>query len=228
MRDPSGPGDRPVSGSSGRGALLLLFLLPVLAGAGSVGVLPYLDGPPPGHTGGFGEPDCTACHFDAPLNPEDGALRLDGSPKRYEPGKAYALRVILEAPGAGRGGFQLSVRFESGPRRGEAAGDLSPVDGTVQVVRGEPGEGKGDPAVLYAEHTRAGTGDSVRASPGVFAWSVRWTAPSSAEGDVPVVFHAAANGANDDASEFGDRIFTLEARVPPARAPDPVAGDSQG
>ncbi|MCE2514350.1 MAG: hypothetical protein J4F37_04945 [Acidobacteria bacterium] len=33
---------------------------------------------------------------------------------------------------------------------------------------------------------------------------------------VPVVFHAAANAANDDASEFGDFIYTASATTRPA------------
>ncbi|MFW6192946.1 MAG: choice-of-anchor V domain-containing protein [Gemmatimonadota bacterium] len=179
----------------------------------------YLTGPPPGHTGGFGEPDCTACHFDAPVNPEGGELRVEGLPDRYAPGASYRLRVTLEVRGLGRAGFQLAARFGEGNRRGASAGTLTAKDSTVQVVRAEGDGGNGAeevgdaPDVHYAQHTRAGTGQTARTSPARYAWTVRWKAPEEPEG--PVLFHAAANAANDDASEFGDRIFTLETAVDP-------------
>jgi hypothetical protein len=179
----------------------------------------YLTGPPPGHTGGFGEPDCTACHFDAPVNPEGGELRVDGLPDRYAPGAAYRLHVTLEVRGLRRAGFQLAARFGEGNRLGASAGTLTSKDSTVQIVPAEGDGGNGAeemddaPDVHYAQHTRVGTGLPARASPARYAWTVRWTAPEEPEG--PVLFHAAANAANDDASEFGDRIFTLETVVRP-------------
>lgn len=177
-----------------------------------IGARAYLTGPPPGHTGGFGEPDCTDCHFDAPVNPEGGELRVDGLPDHYAPGETYDLRVVLEADDLERGGFQLSARFGEGDRPGRMAGDLMALETTVQVVAGEL-EGPGDPDVRYAEHTEAGTGEAARQSADRYSWTVRWTVPEVPDG--PVLFHAAANAANDDASEFGDRIFTLEIRVDP-------------
>lgn len=238
MRSTDGHGGRSRGGSYAPTAgVLLSVLLPVLplvllglttatsasgwpeADAGAVrevdrvGARAYLTGPPPGHTGGFGEPDCTACHFDAPVNPEGGELRVDGLPDRYAPGASYRLRVTLEAPELGRAGFQLSARFGKGDRRGASAGTLMARDSTVQVISAEESDGDGEPDLHYAQHTEAGTGPPARGSARRYEWIVRWRAPEAPDG--PVLFHAAANAANDDASEFGDRVFTLEVRVGP-------------
>ena len=44
-----------------------------------------------------------------------------------------------------------------------------------------------------------------------------WTAPA---GDAPVIFHAAGNASNGDASPLGDFIYTATASS--GAAPDPV------
>jgi len=49
------------------------------------------EGPPPGHTGGLGEPTCRACHFDAPEELEVGELVLKGLRAAYAPGTEYPL-----------------------------------------------------------------------------------------------------------------------------------------
>ena len=73
--------------------------------------------------------------------------------------------------------------------------------------------------MTYAQHTEAGT---VLTRPGTASWTVEWRAPATTApggGATAVVFHAAANAANDDASEFGDFIYTASATTRPA-APD--------
>ncbi len=70
--------------------------------------------------------------------------------------------------------------------------------------------------VTYAQHTEAG---SAPTAPGTVSWTVEWRSPAAgthAARAVPVVFHAAANAANDDASEFGDFIYTASATTRPA------------
>jgi hypothetical protein len=85
---------------------------------------------------------------------------------------------------------------------------LSPADDRVQIVR-DPAH----PSIDYAQHTTAGTR---AARDGELAWTVRWIAPERA-GD-EVVFHAAANAANDDSSPLGDFIYLGEARSRPGTA----------
>lgn len=158
------------------------------------------EGPAPGYTGGFGEPTCTTCHFDAPAEPDEGGLTVAGVPACYRPGARYALTVELRDPRLERAGFQLAARFADGGQAGRLAADGA----RAEVVE------HGEPPVLYARQTLAGARleDSGRA-----AWTLHWTAPAEARGAVD--FHAAGNAANDDDSELGDIVHTRAARSAP-------------
>lgn len=178
--------------------------LPWLVAAGAfalvaTGLAAYSSGPPPAHTGGFDEPDCTACHMDYELNEAGATLRLDSLPERFEPGHTYPLKLVVRHAELKRGGFQLSARHEDGSN----AGAFVIADTLLLRVRSANG-------VDYLSHTMAGadqvTGDSV-------VWRFAWTAPAGAHHRV--VFHAAVNVANRDASEFGDRIFTASFHAEP-------------
>lgn len=160
------------------------------------------DGPPPAHTGGFGEPTCRHCHSDADLNEPGGTLALEGVPARYEPGRDYELVVTLRRAGMLRAGFQLAARFADGTAAGTQAGDLVPVDGRTAVVADSVTH------VRYIEHRLAGT----VVDSGMGRWVFRWTAPRDARG--AVVFHAAGNAANDDDSPLGDFIYTTSVHAP--------------
>jgi hypothetical protein len=151
----------------------------------------YMKGPPIAHTGGFGEPTCHQCHFDSELTSANDALRIDGVPAVYEEGRTYRLRVSLADSAMKRAGFQLSARFEDGKQ----AGMLSPCDTLLLQVLVSPAT-----QVAYLEHRAAGTTARNSAS-----WDFDWTAPTHKG---TVVFHVAANAANDDASEFGDHIYS--------------------
>ncbi|MGD2114050.1 MAG: hypothetical protein PVG07_03295 [Acidobacteriota bacterium] len=165
----------------------------------------YSDGPPPGHTGGFGEPTCAACHLGTG-EPAGGRLRIEGLPAGYRPGGRYRLKVILEDPGLERAGFQLSVRTVTGAQ----AGSLEATGERTEVVTGEDG------TIAYARQTSSGVEPvaSHRAE-----WSLIWTAPevpaaSGGPGPPPEIrFHAAANAANYDDSELGDTPYALEATL---------------
>jgi hypothetical protein len=176
------------------------LLAAVAAGAAFNALAPaaaaYRMGPPAAHTGGFGEPTCAACHAGSDGAPggHSAFLSID-APARYEPGETYDIRIRLVDPDLAAAGFQLAVRFAEGEAAGAQAGALTGADSTVTVVAGA--------AVEYASHTLEGARPR---EPGRAAWVVRWTAP---EGGA-VVFHAAGNAANDDDSEFGDRIHTAE------------------
>lgn len=208
-------GSRVPAAALAKVGLLAALVLPRPASGSS-------DGPLPGFTGGFGEPTCHACHFDAPEDPGAGELVLAGVPGAYAPGAEYALTVTLRDPRLERAGFQLTARFageEGGPAAGRQAGRLlapEPLTGSsvdsgagprVEVVEHR------DPPVLYARQTREGS-SPVAAHEAV--WTVRWIAPDEPAG--PVAFHAAANAANHDDSEFGDVIHLASARSRPATA----------
>jgi hypothetical protein len=165
----------------------------------------YADGPPAGRTGGFGEPSCHECHTSEPLNATGGSLRLDSLPAAgYEPGRLYRLQVQLARAGMASAGFELSVRRDEPGGKDKQAGLLDAADDRSQLAAGAA-------PVQYLEHTRKGTGlvkaDTAR-------WLVLWKAPDQGR---PVVFHIAANAANDDNSALGDFIYTTAVRVGPRR-----------
>jgi len=188
--------------------VLLLGPLLVMAGLVSSRALPergdvlgpgaYAEHPPLQYTGGFGEPTCQACHFGAAVNAGDGTLTVDGLPEAVQAGERYRLTVTLAAA-MERSGFMLAVRHLDGRQ----AGTLAPVD-TARVSVGTPDS----TAVQYAHHTLAGT--TVPGSERT-TWTVQWTAPA-VPGD-SVVVHVAANAANDDASAFGDDVYTAGKRA---------------
>lgn len=183
--------------------LAALLLGPVLLlGIGVWGQVPagsssppsYAEHPPLGHTGGFGEPTCHACHFGGEMNGGEGTLTVEGLSESVRSGQSYVLAVTLTAE-MKRSGFMLSVRHPDGSQ----AGGLFPID-TARVTVGSPDTS----AVQYAHHTLDGT---ILSGPNRATWSVRWAAPD-AGGDT-VLVHVGANAANDDASGFGDDIYTI-------------------
>ncbi len=170
----------------------ILLVIAASAGALAARNLPFhSNGPPAAHSGGFGEPTCHACHFDYPLNEGGATIRLDSLPDSYEPARTYALRLVVRHAQLKRGGFQVTARYEDGA----SAGTFEIPDTAHIRVQ----EAKG---IKYLSHTAAGSrlvdGDTS-------VWQFTWRAPA---GDRRIVFNAAINVANDDASEFGDRIFT--------------------
>jgi hypothetical protein len=68
-------------------------------------------------------------------------------------------------------------------------------------------------AISYAGHTAA----TAEVETGEAQWLVRWRAPAGAAA-APVVFHAAANAADYDDSELGDRIYVASAVSRPTAA----------
>ncbi len=158
------------------------------AAAGWVGR--YVDHPPPAHTGGFGEPTCQRCHFEYPLNEPGGRLTIQGLPDMCRSDSSYTLHLVLQHPEMLRAGFELAMRYADSGRQ---AGQLQPLDDRVErdTLQG----------VWYAFHSPAGTEP---VAPGKAVWRIRWVPPDTT---ARVVLHVVANAANDDASEFGDRIY---------------------
>jgi hypothetical protein len=163
----------------------------------------FPDGPPPAHTGGFGEPTCRACHFDGDLNAEGGSLAISGIPPTYVPGRTYRLTITLQRGEMKVGGFQLAARFAAGASAGQQAGTLRPLDVRVQLKESAA-------HVQYASHTRPGI---QLTAAGRIEWALEWTAPASAAGEV--AFHAAATAGSADESPLGDLIYTTVERSRP-------------
>lgn len=155
----------------------------------------YRDGPPAGFSGGFGEDHCQACHSGDKVNASPGSLKIS-APQRYSPGETYAVTITLTRPGMAIGGFQLTARFVDDSTQ---AGTLQ-ADGQKDRVKVMHDRG-----VQYAYHLRPGT--ELTAAE-VVRWTLRWTAPV---GSRAVLFHAAANAANGDDTQFGDFVYTSRA-----------------
>lgn len=172
-----------------RSLLLALSLMPATAGA-------YGDGPPPAHTGGFGEPDCSACHFAPPAHAGGAGLQIEGVPAHYRMGERYRLDVTLEADGLRQGGFSLSARVEQGAQAGE-------------FMPGEDVRPQSASGVVYVGHATPAKGLPAH-------WTLQWKAPAQCAGAVH--FHAAANAANGDDSALGDAVVRAAAvSRPPAQ-----------
>ncbi|MDZ7689779.1 MAG: choice-of-anchor V domain-containing protein [Balneolaceae bacterium] len=153
-------------------------------------------------TGGFGEDTCHSCHFDYPLNHEEGNLQLEGFPSEYQSGQSYMIRIHIERPELAKAGFQIATRFSDGRQ----AGMFSPQSDRTQFTESAP-EG-----LQYLQHSAKGTeinGENTN------TWQLKWIAPSSSTQDT-VYVNLSANAANGDASEFGDFIFTKELLVNPS------------
>jgi hypothetical protein len=161
-----------------------------------------LDRPPPAHTGGFGEPTCHACHFEADVNTGQGSLTLAGLPLEYVGGTTYTITITLAQQGLAAGGFQLSARFADGTQAGTLA---RPLRDSARVAITTAG------AVQYIHHVYAGTR---RSAPDTIRWRIWWTAPATGG---PIMFHVAANAADDDASPLGDMIHATSLRTVPGK-----------
>ncbi|HEX9692417.1 MAG TPA: choice-of-anchor V domain-containing protein [Gemmatimonadales bacterium] len=172
----------------------------IVALAGVAGRPRSAAGPPPGHTGGFGEPTCQACHAGAPVNADGGSLTILGW-DRATCGERLAVTVRLERPGTRRGGFQLAVRWADGPARGRQAGRiLTPDHERVEIVTDAAG-------IQFAQHSSAATADTAA---GAFQWDLTWDPPRC---PAAIAVHAAANASNDDDSELGDHVYTASLQV---------------
>ena len=164
-----------------------LFLAPVI-------LLATVEGLPLAHTGAFGEQGCDQCHRS---QGGSGQVQVEVGP--YIPGQKQSVLITITDPTAIRWGFQLAARQVSNPQ--VQAGTFSVGDSQFVRVRcasGTPLPCSGS-ELQYVTHTSVGARSGPR-------YSVDWTAPS---GDVgPVIFTAAALGADGDGSPSGDRSFT--------------------
>lgn len=189
-------------------ALVLAAARPVLAASA---------GPQPSTTGvpALGaEPAeglCISCHTSFPLNPDDaGTIVLEGVPARYEAGQVYklTLRISHKDQAVLRWGFQMTaVVMKDGAGAGEfLASDAA----TTQVISAMSGTRS------YIEHNYGGTAIG---QTGGASWSFDWKAPAGGLGRIG--FFAAANAANADGSNQGDRVYS--------HSPKPLAEtDSNG
>lgn len=161
---------------------------------GALALFAYKDGPPPNRAGGFGGETCQTCHTGNPLNAPGGSLKIAGIPEAYRPSTSYKITITLAREGLYSAGFQIAARNSAR----EPVGMWQSLDDRAKIVEG------------FAEQTARGARAS---SDGENRWEIEWIAPASSAGEI--VFNAAANASNDDASALGDFIYSGEVRVSP-------------
>jgi uncharacterized protein (TIGR03437 family) len=176
-------------------------------------LLAFSGGPDPGHTGAPGEQTCIACHTGTSLNGGPGRVQIGFPAETYAPQARHRITITVSDPNQSRWGFQLSARRADLAQ----AGNFAIVDATAtQIIcqdrRAAPC--RPESPIEYAEHTLAGTRPGTRNS---VTFEVDWTAPSADAG--PVTFYVAANAANGDNTNFGDRIYTANLAVQPGAEP---------
>jgi len=161
-------------------------------------LLAFSSNPPPRNTGAPGDRLCTDCHVGTP-NPSGGSVRVEfPGDLTYAPGNRQIWTVRISDPSARIFGFQLTARLSSN-ETGSRAGELSPTDTSTTVSRS--GE------LEFIAHARPNT-------TGVFSFA--WNPPGPGAG--PVRVYVAANAANGDGRNTGDRIFTASYTLNPAAA----------
>ncbi len=151
---------------------------------------------PPDHFAGNppARATCVTCHNSFPLNAGDGHLELLGVPAVPHPDSIYALTVRLSDSGQARWGFQMTVLND----QEEMAGELRVIDFEHTRLSDNSGA-QADFIKQTANGTYAGT-----SGPG--AWQFECVA-----GPEPhVTFYVAGNAANNDATNQGDYIYSLE------------------
>lgn len=163
----------------------------------------FSDGPPAARTGGFGEKLCSECHYENPINDSTGALEVSGLPERWEAAREYDLTIGLRHPELERGGFQLAIRWLSGPRSARQAGRLIAVDSGV-VLRDSLG-------IVYAQHANS----REPADRAAVIFRVRWDSPEAANDTIAV--DVAGNAGNGDFSPLGDHVYTRRLILIPDR-----------
>jgi len=173
-----------------------LAALSIAGAAPGAGAPRHVTGPPPGHTGGFGEPTCQTCHTGLPLNDPGSTLEVDGLAATYRPGHTYRVTVRVDGDVyTRRAGFQAAFRWADGSDRGATAGSIGSRGPDTRVTTDSTGR------VEYIGHT----GGGIDAPGGSREWTFEWTAPEAAG---PIAFHVAANAANGDDSPLEDLVYT--------------------
>jgi len=162
----------------------------------------YVEGAPPGFSGGFDAPSCHACHFHGEVNSGPERVEIAGVPDRFTAGARYVVTVTLRRPDMRLAGFQLTARFKDD---GTQAGSVAAAPDDEPRVKVETYDG-----VSYVSQRKAG---AILADAHLARWSVEWAAPDAQR---PVVFHVAANAADGDGTAEGDYVETAIAEAMPA------------
>jgi uncharacterized protein (TIGR03437 family) len=191
-----------------------------------------------GATGAPGEQTCsqTQCHLGTAPNAYGSVtVTFAAGATTYTPGVKQRLSVTIMDPNATMWGFQLTARQTA--NTGAMAGSFTSTDRFTAVLcmatPNDPtylfrdfGENQNCPAtkpLAYIEHTEAGSRRVKRESQ---TFEFDWTPPATNVGEIRIF--AAANAADGNSNESGDRIYSISYHVPPAAATAPPAISPNG
>lgn len=193
-----------------------------------VSVIPALlyafgGGPDPRNTGAPGDNTCAQgpCHGGTPNSgPGNVTITFPGG-MTYTPGTAQRLRVTITDPDARRWGFQATARLARTPQEESTAraGTFTPLDDGFTFVLCENGLNRPSagcpPAgpLEFIEHTAQGTR---RGTSGPVFFDFDWAPPPTESGNVKI--YVAANAANNDQGNGGDRIYLANYTLTPLAA----------
>ena len=184
-------------------------------------ILGYASGPPVRRTGAPGDPTtCTECHTGTAVGSSVQISFVDGT-NTYTPGQTKRVRVNVTDTATAYG-FQATARLVSNLSNGQA-GSFQPGEG-MQVLceddRPRPASGScaASAPVEFIEHS------SPRRGSGTFEFD--WVAPSTDVGQVR--FYVAANAANGNGQQTGDRIHNANFTASPAAGGTPPSINSGG
>jgi uncharacterized protein (TIGR03437 family) len=179
----------------------------------SVPVLLYAfaSGPEPRKTGAPGDTTCAqaSCHVGtANANGNKIEVTFAGG-TNYVPGERQRITVRITEP-AQVFGFQMTARLGSNEANGQAGRFSTAEDGTQVLcndgsTRSATGNCREGQTVEFIEHSRP-------KSAGEFV--VDWTPPATDMG--PVRFYVAANAANGNGQNTGDKIYTANFTLTPS------------
>jgi uncharacterized protein (TIGR03437 family) len=172
----------------------------------------YAAGPVPGVSGVPGESTCAqaGCHAGTSPSP-DGRVELTASGgSNYRPGEAQTITVRVSDPQARVYGFQLTARRVSNLQ--EMAGAFAASAGQRTICssldfREAPKSGATCAAATpleFVSHSEPSSSNT---------FTVNWTAPSADMGEVRLF--VAANAANGNGQNTGDRIYTANVTLTP-------------
>ncbi len=161
-------------------------------------------GPPLGFTNAPGEGNCTGCHYTFALNSGAGKVEITGLPASYALGQSYLLTVTVSHPTARAWGFELTALDANGTSA--TIGTLTATSTTTTLKR--ESSDSGQQRTYFSHNGEAGI---AQGKPGSNSWSLMWTAPATAIGDV--TFYAVGNAANNQVSPEDDYIYTTSVKV---------------
>lgn len=134
------------------------------------------DGAPWGTVDPNASDNCNSCHFDSAARDNSSAVTLSGFPDHVLPKTTYDLTLSFESNQAVIAGFLLRA----------SAGEFCCSDGAEAM--------EGRVRSILPLSAKDG-----------FTWKIKWRSPKH-EIESPIAINVAVNGANDDASPFGDHI----------------------